>query len=385
MLQEETKTYFQNLDGLRFFAFFAVFVNHSMACLGYYNKVPLFISFRKQFLMNGDLGVNFFFVLSGFLITYLLLQEKQTHQKINIKNFYIRRVLRIWPLYFFIIALCLFVFPMFELKLPKHFPIDVDLRGINPWLYVTFIGNVDYLLHGINNVLIGVLWSVSVEEQFYLFWPLVIAFVPTKHLLKTFIAIIIGSTLFRMFFSNGGNAMILKYHSFSVISDLTVGAAIALLATKEKVIERIKHIPKILIIAIYVVAFTLFPFREYIWKFGKNYVYIAAIMPVVFSSFFAFVIMEQNYALHSFYKASKLKVISAFGKYTYGMYCYHMICFFLVTYCFYLLGINVINPNKYIFVSIVIVAIAVTIVISKISYIYFESKFLALKTKFNTK
>jgi peptidoglycan/LPS O-acetylase OafA/YrhL len=261
------KTFFPNLDGLRFFAFFAVFINHAMGCLGYNNHSPYYIFIKKHFLMNGDIGVGFFFVLSGFLITYLLLQEKKDTDSINIKKFYMRRVLRIWPLYFFIVFLCLVIFPLFSNLLPLNFPIGVNTNKLNPWFYLTFTGNFDYLYNGISNVMIGVLWSVSIEEQFYLFWPLVVAFIPNRYLLPTFLSIIIGAIAFRYFYADG-RVMIIKYHSLSSISDLATGATIAFLATKNNFIKRIQVIPKYAIIIIYFVGFALLPFRFYTWKFA---------------------------------------------------------------------------------------------------------------------
>jgi len=67
----QTKIFFPNLDGLRFLAFFAVFINHAFGCLGYTNHHASYNFFRSNYLLSGDLGVNLFFVLSGFLITYL--------------------------------------------------------------------------------------------------------------------------------------------------------------------------------------------------------------------------------------------------------------------------------------------------------------------------
>ncbi len=104
--------YFKNLDGLRFFAFLAVFISHATLFLGYSNLSPAFYSIKKYILVNGDVGVSFFFVLSGFLITYLLLKEKDGYGKISLKNFYIRRILRIWPVYFTTILVGFFILPI---------------------------------------------------------------------------------------------------------------------------------------------------------------------------------------------------------------------------------------------------------------------------------
>jgi peptidoglycan/LPS O-acetylase OafA/YrhL len=104
------KVFFPNLDGLRFFAFFFVFMYHC------YYEVPLqgkdsfiYLGFHKIW-ENGDLGVNFFFTLSGFLITYLLLSEEKQLGGFNISGFYWRRTLRIWPLYFTTVLFGFFIF-----------------------------------------------------------------------------------------------------------------------------------------------------------------------------------------------------------------------------------------------------------------------------------
>ncbi|MFL5764036.1 MAG: acyltransferase family protein [Bacteroidia bacterium] len=380
-MDNSTKIFFPNLEGLRFFAFFVVFLNHATGSLGYNNHSETFAWIRAHFFWNGDLGVSFFFVLSGFLITFLLLKEKELSGKINIPHFYLRRVLRIWPLYFLVVGLCLFVFPHLGHTLPAWFPVGVSTDRINPWLYVTFTGNFDYLLNGINNFMIGILWSVSVEEQFYLFWPLIIAFVPKKHLLKVFILIIMGSIAFRFFYAHG-NAMIIKYHSLSSVSDLASGAVIAYLALNEKVTAWFGRLKKGWIILAYLLLLILVPLRFYTWKFGVYYNHVSAVVPVILSSLFAFIIMEQNYADHSFLKVSRLRLISSWGKFTYGMYCYHMIVFFGVLLMFYLMGINLHGMSKYTFLFVMGISFVSTIFVSEVSYYYYESFFLRLKEKF---
>ncbi|MDF2436963.1 MAG: acyltransferase [Bacteroidota bacterium] len=382
MLQQQTRIFFPNLDGLRFIAFLSVFINHAAGCLNYTNHNKYYLFIRDRILLSGDMGVNLFFVLSGFLITYLLLKEKELYGRINIGDFYMRRILRIWPVYFLVVAVCLLIFPLFKDHLPVNFPIGVSVSKLDPLLYATFLGNFDYLFHGISNVLIGVLWSVSVEEQFYLFWPLIVAFTPRKYLLPAFIFIIMGSVAFRFFCSNGGSAMILKYHSLSSMSDLATGAVLAYLCTFKKFTERVSRMPRGLIISVYLLFIALLPFRSLIWKFGVHYVHVASILPLIFSILFAFFILEQNYAERSFLKLGRLKFISSLGKLTYGMYCYHMIVFFLLLFTFNVYNINVSNPNVYIFSLEVILSLLITILLSKISYRYFERIFLRFKKRF---
>ncbi len=111
-MKTEKSIYFSGINGLRFLAALAVIITHVellKEIYGYENnwKHPLIFNL-------GGLGVYFFFVLSGFLITYLLLAEKEKNGKINIKQFYIRRILRIWPLYYFVLLLGFFVLPHFD-------------------------------------------------------------------------------------------------------------------------------------------------------------------------------------------------------------------------------------------------------------------------------
>lgn len=93
------KLYFHNLDGLRFIAAFLVIASHCSTFRSGYDA-KLVNAFSSLYGMMGELGVKIFFVLSGFLITFLLLRERETTGGISVRNFYLRRVLRIWPLYF---------------------------------------------------------------------------------------------------------------------------------------------------------------------------------------------------------------------------------------------------------------------------------------------
>src|ERR1051326_1775359 len=112
-VQETGKVYFPGLNGLRFLAAFAVVITHVELLKG---QVGLPNHWTNPVIFNlGGLGVYFFFVLSGFLITYLLLAEKDKTGTIRIGNFYIRRILRIWPLYYFLVLLGFFVLPHFHI------------------------------------------------------------------------------------------------------------------------------------------------------------------------------------------------------------------------------------------------------------------------------
>lgn len=120
----------------------------------------------------GQTAVTCFFSLSGFLITYLLFTEKERKATIDIRAFYLRRVLRIWPVYFLVLGTGLFLWPhLWPFTLHTHtqtLPIGQNLGLLA--LFIAMLPNVAYVLAPLS-FFIPHLWSVGVEEQFYLFWP----------------------------------------------------------------------------------------------------------------------------------------------------------------------------------------------------------------------
>ena len=141
MLTKE-RIYFPNLNGLRFVAALLVIVHH-IEQIKYIYGLPN--NFSSSFIqIIGELGVILFFVLSGFLITYLLLEEENRTQTIAVKNFYLRRILRIWPLYFFIVILALFILPNISpFILPEYDKATIyENLPAKIFLYVFFLPNL---------------------------------------------------------------------------------------------------------------------------------------------------------------------------------------------------------------------------------------------------
>src|ERR1700743_1755388 len=161
------KVYFRNLDGLRFIAAFLVILQHASDYRGF--AVPTYSNlFKAHFAEAGRYGVTLFFVLSGFLITYLLMTEAQKTGTVDIRKFYIRRILRIWPLYF---AFGIVVISTIDIVL-RNFGIYGHTPKLTNLFYLfTFSVNLQLLFGAYNRGIIEVLWSVCVEEQFYAVWP----------------------------------------------------------------------------------------------------------------------------------------------------------------------------------------------------------------------
>ena len=147
----------KGLNGIRAIAALSVVITHVVQGLEMFG-LP-----RMRGLEIAGYGVTMFFTLSGFLITYLLLLEKEKYKDVNIKQFYIRRILRIWPLYYLYLLL----------SLVALFIYDSQVLNGNVIFYVLLLANVPFIL-GVQIPVIGHFWSLGVEEQFYLFWPWVV-------------------------------------------------------------------------------------------------------------------------------------------------------------------------------------------------------------------
>jgi len=164
--------YFPGLNGIRFFAATIVAVSH-VELLKQYHGLPNAYDTPAVYEL-GRLAVTLFFVLSGYLITFLLLKEKELTKTIAVGAFYMRRVLRIWPLYFLLVALAFFVFP--RIGVMQISPLTGQLAGnasftlpmfllFLPQLALSMFAPVPFAEPA---------WSIGVEEQFYLLWPLLL-------------------------------------------------------------------------------------------------------------------------------------------------------------------------------------------------------------------
>jgi peptidoglycan/LPS O-acetylase OafA/YrhL len=171
---------------------------------------------------NGWMGVDLFFVLSGLLITGILLDTKQSEG--YFKNFYARRCLRIWPLYY---SALLFMFVLVPLLRPSEAQTIFAARSSPWWAYPVFLQNFLVPTPTLATGLLGVTWSLAVEEQFYLVWPLVVRFCNENRLRKIAIAVICLSPVLRFFLSR--HDVNIYSNTFCRLDGLMAGAFLALL------------------------------------------------------------------------------------------------------------------------------------------------------------
>lgn len=211
------RQYIPQLDGLRFCAFLGVFVSHALDLRLPSGPASWPEWWGSAAVLSGGFGVALFFVLSSYLITSLLLWERAATGHIDVVAFWMRRVLRIWPLYFgFLIGLW-------------------SVGGLSGDAFIAFAvfaGNWGVALWDVSPGLAGPLWSVSIEEQFYLSWPLFLAMVPPRFLRPTGCLLILVAVVARYwFFLNGASVPDVWLNTLSHLDAIGIGVLIALMPT----------------------------------------------------------------------------------------------------------------------------------------------------------
>ena len=363
--------YFRELNSLRFIGFLGIFFGHVF----FSNDIEIVNSKIYSNLYSygkilGFISIDSFFVLSSFLITWKGLEELKVTKKFQFKNFLIRRSLRIWPLYFLVILLG------FLIEFIKSYYTQ-DISSLPSfWSFILFILNFDIIKNGYEFLFFMVfMWSISVEEQFYIFWALVLKWFQ-NHLLKISLLIILISLIFRIYFID--DSLNLNFHTISALGNFGVGALAAIAAFNNSfLITKIRDFSKIQIVIIYLLSLTIFIAIPSL----QNHNLFIVIQRVLFSFVFAFIILEQTYCQQSIFKLSRIKYFNFFGKISYGLYCYHGIMITIVLkFSDYF--------SKSLFTTIFIFPTLIfcgTLLFSHLSYKFFESKILKLKTKYTFK
>ena len=315
------------LNTLRYFAFLSVFLYHT----------------GGVFFSWGNYGVEFFFVLSSFLLTNLALKEYEKTGQINRKNFFIRRTLRIFPLYFLFLLIIFAILPFIGMVFDKTIE-----SSHNPWMYFTFLANYD----SSNSIFpLKFLWSISVEEQFYLFFGLIGLF----FLYKKSMWILLVSVLLSVYLIYIGYFGVPVYtHTLSQLPNFTVGIILGYYYFHKGEVSFV------------VLVLTMLVSFGGLWLIDQEW-----IRYVVAAIFFGSLIFTCIQCWSLIQNLKLFKLTEYWGKYTYGLYVYSGLII--------LLGASLI-PTRY---EIQLVVIFVVLhVVAWISFEVFEKRFLQLKRRF---
>ena len=393
------KEYFKGLDSLRFFAALAVFFTHvelikKFTGFGTHwidpeERITKFTVFQSVMSKEIDplspliayssaLGVVFFFVLSGFLITYLLLKENESNKTIQIGKFYLRRAFRIWPLYYLIFILGFFVLPNLELfAVPGQ---DVFFNQ-NFWgnlmLYAFFMPNLAFSIYTTAVPNIGQSWSIGVEEQFYLLWPLLIR--KSKNVLKSILWIagsiiaLKGILLLSFpFIKLEALVVIKKFLAMSKLECMALGGLGAyVLFNKKEELLRIIFKPVSQIMAVVVIPILIY----FIPTAFED------VLHLLFSISFLVIILNVagNEKVLLRFENSILQYL---GRISYGFYMFHVMCIvFTIHILDKYIGLDndITTPQHILLYGI---SFLLTVAVSSLSYHIFEKAFIRLKDKY---
>jgi|SRR6478735_6046434 len=353
-----SRKHFHTFDALRFFSFLLVFVNH----VPYEDSTLL-----PFFTQSGRVGVAFFFVLSGFLITYILLHEKITEGQLSLKKFFMRRILRIWPLFY---AMILFAFLTPYILDALH--LSYSGEGYKPnWLVsVLFLENYKMMLtHSFPDTSpLRVMWSLCIEEHFYILWGITFYFIPLKRVPHLIAISILTGIVFRLIYGHFG---ILYLDVFSNLDYFAYGAIPAyLLLFKGDLIDRVGEVSlsvKYFMLFITVALLFVIPCFNPGWMSS----YQAVVLGILFALIILFTLPTAK-PIH----INDRWVISKLGIYTYGLYLFHTIIVNL------LLRIGKDIPLMSNWFVLALVSLLLSVFVSIPSYYLFEKQFLKLKKYF---
>ena len=353
--------YRPELDCLRFFAFLAVFLYHTFAHeADYYaaRHIP-FGAFLASAARAGSFGVDLFFLLSAYLITELLFREKEEFGTVHLKSFYVRRMLRIWPLYFLAVLIGA-VLPLVDPN--QKFP----LRYIVAFLLLS--GNWMTSLVGFPQSVMNPLWSVSFEEQFYLIWPTLIARArrASTVLLASGLLLVVAEI---------GRLVLLKYarqrhsdveiftNTIARLDPLALGIATAVILRKKQVELR------------WFLRWSCAILGASVWLLAGHYFHLTVAFMLI--GYPAMALGSWLIFMSGFGLGVAPGWLRYLGKISYGLYVFHMLALYLVSK---LIGGYAGSLGK--FVIYWCFGLALTLVMAALSYRFFESPFLRLKERF---
>ncbi len=360
------------LDGIRGLAILLVIPHNATLMLGLAYHGPGY--FAKEYSVVGWIGVQLFFVLSGFLITGGLLDARGSER--FFRNFYTRRVLRIFPLYFGVLLLTFGVLGPLGLL-----PAQTQATQHNQiWLW-TFLSNWTDP-RGMEVRGFAHFWSLAVEEQFYLIWPLLVYWLDARKLLYASVTLCAAAFIIRVTMRLMGIPAENLYE-FTVcrMDALAFGAAAAALVRMPGALDRVrKWLPRLPILALVLLATGALLTHMYQRTGLGTQTFGMTTLAAGFSMLVLGASQLPRGSVNWFTAPLTWAPLRSVGKYSYGMYVFHMPLHLLVGE--HLLGRLAVAPRAS---TAVIYAIAITVasyVIAFISYNLYEARFLRLKRYF---
>lgn len=359
--------YHPELDALRFFAFLGVFFHHALPReASFYINAGLTPAAAQWILAAkeaGAFGLDLFFALSAYLITELLLREHAKRGTFSISAFYIRRALRIWPLYFTFLAATVFIIPTI---LPsERFGSEYIIS------FALFVGNWVCASDGIPFSVAGPLWSISVEEQFYIGWPLLLLLFGVHRIKQLAIAMIGVALATRIFLAAyGAEHPAVWCNTFARLDSIALGAMLAF-SLRGRALQ-IRPSLRLLLCATALASFWLA--AMFLNHDGPTSVITYAISALASVMLLIAVLHDKA----EFLRVQPFSWLVYLGRISYGLYVFHLLALALAAKLVVVpfLGIPLNFERR------LALAFLVTVALAAVSYRVLEQPFLRLKKYF---
>ncbi len=317
------RSYIPALDGVRGLAILVVMGCHFVWIMNELSPPPDKISkIGIELMKTGRYGVDLFFVLSGFLITGILFDAKS--ERHYFRNFYARRTLRIFPLYYAVLLLMFVIAPLFvSLNSPG------EQRIIeNQWWLWGYLSNMKAAFAGPgffqeDRLWMGHFWSLAIEEQFYLVWPLVILLLSRRAAMVTCAVMIFGVPLLRVAMMRAFDVNAALYFTFSKVDTLALGALLALTARSPGGLVRYARLAPY---AFVLCGMLLAPLLFIKWPKATLMGAVSESAKLSIICFFCgslLVLAVSSTPRQIFGWVFTLPIMRFFGKYSYGLYIFH--------------------------------------------------------------
>jgi peptidoglycan/LPS O-acetylase OafA/YrhL len=365
------RNYFENLDATRFLGFFHVFLAHCFFTTSAEVKQSQAFHFVNVSIKAGFLGLDYFFVLSAFLLTWLALKEQQKTGRFNALFFMIRRGIRLWPLYFLMVLSVYFIYNLVSDRF--------EWSALPPLkTFLLFYSNYYIIEHGQKFLFLLVFfWSIAVEEQFYLFWAFVLKFLH-RYIVWICFALILSSLIFRAVFLKENEQ--LAFNTLSVAGNFGMGALAAVWAFRSSNFRALfAKRSRAFYVLVYLILLLLL-LNYYSW-FNDGIMLVFE--KFIFSVLFVVFIMEQCFAEKPLIAFGQFKTMSYLGQLSLGLYCYHGVVLTLLLPALRSWGLAE-RPFQVFFINPLLILL-LTILISVFSYEVFEKKVHGLRRFFYPK
>jgi peptidoglycan/LPS O-acetylase OafA/YrhL len=349
------RIYFKGLNGIRAIAALSVVIVHTGQYLYLFGLQP-----DERYKWHWQsYAVTLFFVLSGYLITYLLLEEKARTTTIFLRGFYLRRILRIWPLYYLIVIITVILHEFYPATGIPEVPASSLI------MYAFLLANV-VLVMGTALTPLGPLWSIGVEEQFYALWPLIIK--KSSNVARMLWMVIVIYLAVKVAIIPLHNQQLSALVAETRIDCMAIGGLGAVLLRQRGTLLRYlySNIAQLLCWAIVVYSTMYRPIHIR-----------STINHELYSVVFIIIILNVSTNKASLINL-ELPIFDFMGKISYGLYMYHLLIIFLMSTALKPYLSQVWSCNVLIYVSV----IALTTIAAYFSYHYFELPFLNIKERY---